>query len=72
LTDRAIEKIIDVAPRLRNLVFAKCRNLTDDAVNAISRLGKNLHYLHLGHCGHITDNAIQKLVACVIEFGIST
>ena len=62
LTDRAIEKIIDVAPRLRNLVFAKCRNLTDAAVNAISKLGKNLHYLHLGHCGQITDNAVIKLV----------
>lgn len=63
LTDRAIERIIDVAPRLRNLVFAKCRNLTDAAVLAISKLGKNLHYLHLGHCGHITDDAIIKLVA---------
>jgi F-box and leucine-rich repeat protein GRR1 len=62
LTDRAVEKIIDVAPRLRNLVFAKCRNLTDLAVNAISKLGKNLHYLHLGHCGHITDAAVIKLV----------
>lgn len=62
LTDQAIEKIIDVAPRLRNLVFAKCRNLTDLAVNAIAKLGKNLHYLHLGHCGHITDNAVIKLV----------
>jgi F-box and leucine-rich repeat protein GRR1 len=62
LTDRAIEKIIDAAPRLRNLVFAKCRNLTDAAVNAISKLGKNLHYLHLGHCGHITDAAVIKLV----------
>lgn len=64
LTDRAVEKIIDVAPRLRNLVFAKCRNLTDLAVNAISKLGKNLHYLHLGHCGHITDAAVIKLVQC--------
>ncbi|KAE8452040.1 hypothetical protein EG329_002205 [Mollisiaceae sp. DMI_Dod_QoI] len=62
LTDRAVERIIDVAPRLRNLVFAKCRNLTDVAVNAISKLGKNLHYLHLGHCGHITDQAVIKLV----------
>ncbi|KAH6681894.1 hypothetical protein B0J14DRAFT_501689 [Halenospora varia] len=62
LTDRAIEKIIDVAPRLRNLVFAKCRNLTDVAVHAISKLGKNLHYLHLGHCGHITDASVIKLV----------
>ena len=63
LTDHAIEKIIDVAPRLRNLVFAKCRNLTDLAVNAIAKLGKNLHYLHLGHCGHITDTAVIKLVS---------
>lgn len=62
LTDHAIEKIVDVAPRLRNLVFAKCRNLTDLAVNAIAKLGKNLHYLHLGHCGHITDTAVIKLV----------
>lgn len=62
LTDRAVERIIDVAPRLRNVVFAKCRNLTDAAVHAISKLGKNLHYLHLGHCGHITDSAVIKLV----------
>ncbi|RFU25297.1 hypothetical protein B7463_g11036, partial [Scytalidium lignicola] len=62
LTDRAVERIIEVAPRLRNLVFAKCRNLTDVAVNAISKLGKNLHYLHLGHCGHVTDAAVIKLV----------
>ncbi|KAL2074120.1 hypothetical protein VTL71DRAFT_7898 [Oculimacula yallundae] len=62
LTDRAVEKIIEVAPRLRNLVFAKCRNLTDQSVNAISKLGKNLHYLHLGHCGQITDAAVTKLV----------
>lgn len=64
LTDRAVERIIDVAPRLRNLVFAKCRNITDVGVNAISRLGKNLHYVHLGHCGHITDEAVIKLVQC--------
>ncbi|CAL3972024.1 hypothetical protein PZA11_005249 [Diplocarpon coronariae] len=62
LTDQAIEKIIEVAPRLRNLVFAKCRNLTDQSVNAISKLGKNLHFLHLGHCSQITDAAVKKLV----------
>lgn len=62
LTDRAVERIIDVAPRLRNLVLAKCRNITDVAVNAISKLGKNLHYVHLGHCNHITDEAVIKLV----------
>jgi len=53
-----------VAPRLRNLVLAKCRNITDIAVNAISKLGKNLHYVHLGHCNHITDEAVIKLVQC--------
>ncbi|KAK4153064.1 hypothetical protein C8A00DRAFT_34246 [Chaetomidium leptoderma] len=63
ITDRAIEKIIDVAPRLRNLVLQKCRNLTDAAVYAISRLGKNLHFLHLGHCGHITDDGVKRLVS---------
>ncbi|KAK4222518.1 SCF E3 ubiquitin ligase complex F-box protein grrA [Podospora fimiseda] len=62
LTDRAVEKIIDIAPRLRNLVLAKCRNLTDAAVYSISRLGKNLHFLHLGHCSNITDDAVKRLV----------
>ncbi|KAI0470911.1 hypothetical protein GGR56DRAFT_120021 [Xylariaceae sp. FL0804] len=64
LTDRAIEKIIDVAPRLRNLVLAKCNNITDAAVYAISRLSKNLHYVHLGHCRNITDDAVKRLVQC--------
>ncbi|KAL2268939.1 hypothetical protein VTJ83DRAFT_3785 [Remersonia thermophila] len=63
ITDRAIEKIIEVAPRLRNLVLQKCRNLTDAAVYAISKLGKNLHFLHLGHCSHITDDGVKRLVA---------
>ena len=62
LTDRAVEKIIDAAPRLRNIVFAKCRNLTDAAVLAIGKLGKNLHYLHLGHCGNLTDVSVKQLV----------
>ncbi|KAK4446814.1 SCF E3 ubiquitin ligase complex F-box protein grrA [Podospora aff. communis PSN243] len=65
LTDRAVEKIIDVAPRLRNLVLAKCRRITDAAVYSIARLGKNLHYVHLGHCSAITDDAVKRLVqAC--------
>jgi F-box and leucine-rich repeat protein GRR1 len=65
LTDRAVERIVEVAPRLRNLVLAKCRNITDAAVYAIARLGKNLHYVHLGHCGNITDDAVKRLVqAC--------
>ncbi|KAI0490213.1 hypothetical protein F4859DRAFT_1119 [Xylaria cf. heliscus] len=62
LTDRAVEKIIDVAPRLRNLVLAKCSNITDVAVHAIAKLQKNLHYVHLGHCRNITDDAVKRLV----------
>ncbi|KAI0872509.1 hypothetical protein GGS24DRAFT_502744 [Hypoxylon argillaceum] len=62
LTDRAVEKIIEVAPRLRNLVLAKCGNITDVAVHAIAKLQKNLHYVHLGHCRHITDDAVKRLV----------
>lgn len=64
ITDRAVEKIIDAAPRLRNVVLAKCRNITDQAVFAISRLGKNLHYVHLGHCINLTDEAVKRLVHC--------
>ncbi|KAK6857794.1 hypothetical protein PG995_005493 [Apiospora arundinis] len=63
LTDRAVEKIVDVAPRLRNLVLAKCGNMTDSAVYAISKLGRNLHYVHLGHCRHITDEGVKRLVS---------
>ncbi|KAI0376355.1 RNI-like protein [Hypomontagnella monticulosa] len=63
LTDRAVERIIEVAPRLRNLVLAKCSNITDAAVYAIAGLGKNLHYVHLGHCRNITDDGVKRLVA---------
>lgn len=62
VTDRAVERIIDAAPRLRNVVLAKCRNITDQAVFAISRLGKNLHYVHLGHCVNLTDESVKRLV----------
>jgi F-box and leucine-rich repeat protein GRR1 len=62
ITDRAIEKIVEVASRLRNLVLQKCRNLTDAAVYAISRLGRNLHFLHMGHCSQITDDGVKRLV----------
>ncbi|KAK2882571.1 hypothetical protein FQN49_000219 [Arthroderma sp. PD_2] len=60
--DDAIEKIIDSAPRLRNLVLGKCKYITDRAVNAICRLGKNIHYIHLGHCSNITDAAVIQMV----------
>ncbi|KAL5598788.1 hypothetical protein BROUX41_003879 [Berkeleyomyces rouxiae] len=62
LTDAAVVKIIDAAPRLRNVVLAKCRNITNVAVNAISKLGKNLHYVHLGHCSLITDDGARQLI----------
>ncbi|QIW94887.1 hypothetical protein AMS68_000405 [Peltaster fructicola] len=65
ITDKGVEKIIQICPRLRNLILAKCRQLTDRAVFAITRLGKNLHYIHLGHCGHITDASVKALAnAC--------
>ncbi|PHH54958.1 SCF E3 ubiquitin ligase complex F-box protein grrA [Ceratocystis fimbriata CBS 114723] len=62
LTDAAVVKIIDAAPRLRNVVLAKCRNITNVAVTAISKLGKNLHYVHLGHCSLITDEGARQLI----------
>jgi F-box and leucine-rich repeat protein GRR1 len=62
LQDAGVQKIVQAAPRLRNLVLAKCRLLTDRAVLAITRLGKNLHYIHLGHCSRITDTGVEKLV----------
>ncbi|KAG0125837.1 hypothetical protein HOY82DRAFT_492427 [Tuber indicum] len=63
LTDQSVGKIVSIAPRLRNLILAKCENITDRAVtHSITKLGKNLHYLHLGHCQHLTDRAVQALV----------
>ncbi|EEH19852.1 SCF E3 ubiquitin ligase complex F-box protein grrA [Paracoccidioides brasiliensis Pb03] len=62
LRDDAIHKIINSAPRLRNLVLAKCRFITDRSVFSICKLGKNIHYVHLGHCSNITDAAVIQLV----------
>ena len=62
LTDSGVKKIIDAAPRLRNLVLAKCRLITNSSLVDIARLGKNLHYLHLGHCANITDEGVKTLV----------
>lgn len=62
LTDAAVQRIIDVAPRLRNVVLSKCRALTDAAIFAVARLGRYLHYIHLGHCVQITDEAVKRLV----------
>lgn len=63
LTDAAVEKLIDAAPRLRIIVLAKCSNITDRSVQAICKLGKNLHDIHLGRCNQISDDALKKLVA---------
>lgn len=62
LQDAGISRIIEAAPRLRNLVLAKCRQLTDRAISSITKLGKNLHYIHLGHCARITDAGVLQLV----------
>ena len=51
-----------MSPRLRNLVLAKCKEITDRSVLAITKLGKNLHYIHLGHCAQVTDAAVVQLV----------
>ena len=51
LTDDAVAGIVKYAPRIRNLILAKCVSLTDDAVFSICTLGKHLHYLHMGHVG---------------------
>lgn len=58
ITDDSILKIVQAAPKIRNLVVSKCDNITDKGVLAITKLGKNLHYLHLGHCSKITDRCI--------------
>jgi F-box and leucine-rich repeat protein GRR1 len=63
LQDRGVHKIVEAAPRLRNLVLAKCRLLTDNAIRSITALNKNLHYIHLGHCARITDAGVQLLIA---------
>jgi hypothetical protein len=49
LTDQAMEGIVSTMPHIRNLVLAKCNNLTDDALLSICKLGRHIHFLHLGH-----------------------
>ncbi|KAI9724652.1 MAG: SCF ubiquitin ligase complex subunit [Chrysothrix sp. TS-e1954] len=62
LNNPGLQRIVQAAPRLRNLVLAKCRNISDAGVLAITKLGKNLHFLHLGHCASITDYGVSHLV----------
>ena len=49
LTDEAIGNIVTCMPRIRNLILAKCTNLSDQAILSVCKLGRHLHYLHLGH-----------------------
>lgn len=66
ITDDAVAGIVSNAPKLRNLVLAKCTFLTDAAVRSISELGKHLQLLHLGHVESITDASIIHLAqSCV-------
>jgi len=66
ITDDAVAGIIVNAPKLRNLVLAKCSHLTDRAVRSIAGLGRHLQFLHLGHATSITDESIVHLArTCV-------
>jgi hypothetical protein len=49
LTDIAMAGIVVTMPHVRNLILAKCSNLSDESVMSICRLGKHIHFLHLGH-----------------------
>lgn len=62
ITDKAVIKFIQLAPKLRNVVLSKCSSITDASLRAISTLGKNLHYVHLGHCSNITDVGAKELI----------
>ena len=61
ITDDAVDGIIVNAPKIRNLVLAKCTALTDKAVKSICNLGRHLHCLHLGHAAAITDESVILL-----------
>ncbi|WWC85522.1 uncharacterized protein L201_000386 [Kwoniella dendrophila CBS 6074] len=61
LGDKAIENLIQNAPKLRTLTLTKCSKLTDDTLHSAEKLGKHLHYLHLGHVKLITDSGIIRL-----------
>lgn len=62
ITDKAVEKLISLAPKLRNVVLSKCSSITDQSLKAIAQLGKNIHYIHLGHCSNITDEGAKTLI----------
>ncbi|ONH70431.1 SCF E3 ubiquitin ligase complex F-box protein GRR1 [Pichia kudriavzevii] len=62
ITDKAVIKFVQLAPKLRNVVLSKCSSITDASLKAIATLGKNLHYIHLGHCSNITDVGAKELL----------
>ncbi|KAG8534043.1 uncharacterized protein KY384_000886 [Bacidia gigantensis] len=71
LRDEAIEKIIDAAPRLRNLVLAKCREInrssrhciqiTDTAVMQLVKVCNRIRYIDLACCQRLTDQSVKQL-----------
>lgn len=60
--DKAIERLVTVAPRLRNVGLSKCTSITDASLRYLSVLGKCLHWIHLGHCSNITDFGATTLI----------
>lgn len=62
ITDKAIEKLVQLAPKLRNVVLSKCTSITDQSLRSLALLNKNLHYIHLGHCSNITDEGAKILI----------
>lgn len=42
ITDKTIERIVNLAPKLRNVFLGKCSRITDASLFQLSKLGKNL------------------------------
>ncbi|KZT29294.1 RNI-like protein [Neolentinus lepideus HHB14362 ss-1] len=61
LTDRAIEGIVQHAPRIQTLVLSGCTSLTDAAIERVCNLGDFLDVLMLAHVSNITDKALVQL-----------
>lgn len=62
ITDRLVERMVECAPKLRNVVLSKCLQITDASLRYLSALGRSLHYIHLGHCIAVTDFGVGTLV----------
>ncbi|TFK55527.1 RNI-like protein [Heliocybe sulcata] len=61
LTDRAIEGIVQHAPRIQTLVLSGCTSLTDAAIDSVCNLADFLDVLLLAHVTNITDRALVRL-----------